>query len=91
MPAPAAKTMLDHFEALFAPLADPPDLYVRWKALVTTQATSGKAGHDARLVAAMQAHGIDQILTFNAGDFSRSPGVTPLDPATVVAGTSGPP
>ena len=91
LPAPAATAMLDHFETLFHPLADPPDLYARWKALVTAHATSGKAGHDARLVATMQAHGIDRILTFNVGDFSRYPSVTPLDPATVVAGVGGSP
>jgi predicted nucleic acid-binding protein len=91
MPAPTAKAMLDHFEALFSPLADPPDLYARWKALVATHATVGKAAHDARLVAAMQAHGIGQILTFNGADFSRYPAVTPLDPASVTAGATGTP
>jgi predicted nucleic acid-binding protein len=36
--------------------------------------------YDARLVAAMLAHGIDRILTFNVADFSRY-GVAVLHPA----------
>ena len=31
----------------------------------------------------MQAHAIDQILTFNAADFARYPGITALDPAVI--------
>jgi predicted nucleic acid-binding protein len=79
----AAQKVLDHFENLFALRPDTADVYPRWKALVTAHSTSGKASHDARLVAAMQTHGIDQILTFNTGDFSRYPGITVLDPAEI--------
>jgi predicted nucleic acid-binding protein len=31
----------------------------------------GTKVHDARLVAAMNVHGIERILTFNTGDFAR--------------------
>jgi predicted nucleic acid-binding protein len=81
MGPPAALAALDHFQSLFMLRPDPPDLFDRWKSLVSTHGTIGKAAHDARLVAAMQAHGIDRIVTFNVADFSRYPGVTALNPA----------
>ena len=43
----------------------------------------GRNAHDPRLVAAMVVHGLTHLLTFNAGDFARYPGLTVLDPATV--------
>jgi hypothetical protein len=36
----------------------------------------------------MQVHGIDQLLTFNVGDFQRYTAITVLDPAAVL--TSSP-
>jgi predicted nucleic acid-binding protein len=47
---------------------------------------SGKSTYDARLIAAMQVHGITSMLTFNPGDFRRYAGIEVVDPATV-AGT----
>jgi hypothetical protein len=47
---------------------------------------SGKKAHDARLVAAMLAHGLSRLLTFNVSDFARYPGITVLEPAQVLAG-----
>jgi hypothetical protein len=41
--------------------------------------------HDARLVAAMLAHGVPQILTLNPRDFQRYTEITVLHPADVVA------
>jgi predicted nucleic acid-binding protein len=46
----------------------------------------GKPAHDARLIAAMQRHGITVILTFNANDFSRYQSIRPISPRDVVAG-----
>ena len=41
--------------------------------------------HDAALVAAMQAHGLGQILTFNTGDFRRfEPQIRLLTPEQVL-------
>ncbi len=42
-----------------------------WENLVKTYRVSGKTTHDARLVAAMQTHGISNLLTFNVADFQR--------------------
>ena len=84
----AAERMLHQFEGVFALRPDPSDLYPRWKLLVTGHATIGKGSHDARLVAAMEAHRISDILTFNVGDFSRYPGITPIDPSKISPASS---
>ncbi|OWK36594.1 type II toxin-antitoxin system VapC family toxin [Fimbriiglobus ruber] len=76
---------LSKLEATFPPLTDPADLFTRWKALVIAYQCAGKVAHDARLVAAMNAHGITRILTFNGRDFARYPGITILDPKVVAA------
>ncbi|MGO9256910.1 MAG: type II toxin-antitoxin system VapC family toxin [Bryobacteraceae bacterium] len=45
----------------------------------------GKPAHDARLVAAMQVHGLAAILTFDKTGFSRYAGIEVVHPADVVA------
>jgi predicted nucleic acid-binding protein len=45
----------------------------------------GKPAHDARLVAAMQVHGLTAILTFDRTGFSRYPGVEVIHPEQVKA------
>jgi len=57
-----------------------------WQKLVLQYQVLGKNAHDARLVAAMERHGISRILTFNASDFSRYPGIQILDPRQVATG-----
>ena len=71
------------FEATFPLLAETPDIYPAWKALVGV----GKQVHDARLVAVCHVHGLSHLLTFNVGHFARlaafGPGVAVVDPAGV--------
>jgi predicted nucleic acid-binding protein len=74
-----ATRWLDYFHTAFEILRDPSDLLDRWEALIRHHRTVGKAAHDARLVAFMQAHGLSSILTFNSGDFARY-GITVIDP-----------
>ena len=62
---------------------DDPAVVSVWEALVVAHDCKGKVAHDARLVAAMQTHGLNEILTFNIADFTRFPGITAIDPATV--------
>jgi hypothetical protein len=57
--------------------------------LVVASGVLGKSAHDARLIAAMLAHGVTRLLTFNVADFNRFPGITVLDPNTV-ASPAGP-
>jgi predicted nucleic acid-binding protein len=64
-------------------LPDTPALFPEWERLVVQHSVSGKNTHDARIVAAMNIHGVTQILTFNDGDFKRYPGITSLTPASV--------
>jgi len=45
----------------------------------------GKPSHDARLVAAMQAHSLTAILTFDKTGFSRYPGIEVVHPADVTS------
>jgi hypothetical protein len=58
-------------EAAFELLPDTPALYAEWKSLIVRHGVIGVKVHDARLVAAMNVHGVRRLLTFNAGDFSR--------------------
>jgi len=55
-------------------------IFGRWQSLVTSQDVKGKNAHDARLAAAMQRHGLTQVLSFNVADFSRFTGIEPISP-----------
>ncbi|MDQ3813763.1 MAG: type II toxin-antitoxin system VapC family toxin [Armatimonadota bacterium] len=81
-----ARASLDQFVLTFPPLADALDLFVRWRRLIEVYGVGGKQGHDARYIAAMQAHGLTHILSFDA-DFNRyaPEGITVVDPAGVLA------
>jgi predicted nucleic acid-binding protein len=70
---------------LFPLHRDDPTLIDQWLQLVTQYEVKGKNAHDARLVAAMNVHGVNQILTFNESDFSRYDGITVLTPAAVLS------
>jgi len=75
------------FEALFPLLAETPQIYPAWKALVGAVAVIGKRVHDARLVAVCHIHSVTHVLTFNVSHFAAlgrfGPGVVVVDPASV--------
>jgi predicted nucleic acid-binding protein len=75
------------FEARFPLLAETPDIYPAWKALVGAVGVIGKGVHDARLVAVCHVHGVTHLLTFNVAHFvgmaEFGPGVIVVDPASV--------
>src|SRR5438067_11985377 len=76
------------FEPRFPLLADTPDIYPAWKALVGALGVIGKQVHDARLVAVCRVHGVSHLLSFNIAHFARLAGsgpggLTVVDPATV--------
>jgi len=81
----AAAGELERIKAMFVLLPDTPAIYPAWESLVVKHQVSGKSTHDARLVAAMQVHGVTAILTFDTTGFSRYPGIEVVDPADVVA------
>ena len=65
-----ASLLLTAIKSAFTLLPETP-LYDEWQRLVTTYGVSGKPTHDARYVAAMKVHHIENILSFNSSDFVR--------------------
>ncbi|MGA2249665.1 type II toxin-antitoxin system VapC family toxin [Terracidiphilus sp.] len=64
-------------------LLDNHDVYRVWRDLLVAHSIRGVQVHDARLVAAMQVHGVRKILTFNTRDFARYTLIEALHPAEV--------
>lgn len=63
---------------------DTPQIFTEWESLVIKYQVMGKQVHDARLVAAMLAHNITHLLTFNVDDFKRFSDIVVVDPRSVV-------
>jgi predicted nucleic acid-binding protein len=82
---PAADKILRRLEEAFPRLPDTPEVYDVWRGLVVRFGVSGVKVHDARLIALMIANGINQILTFNAGDFRRYEelGISVIEPGQI--------
>lgn len=83
---PAAVAIeINRIKSMFDLLPDTSSIYPVWESLVIRYQVSGKPAHDARLVAAMQVHGLTAILTFDRTGFSRYAGIEvvfPTDAAT---------
>jgi predicted nucleic acid-binding protein len=83
----AAETKATAFEALFPLLAESPDIFPAWKALVAGVGVIGKQVHDARLVAVCHIYRIGHLLTFNTAHFaalaSFGPGIVVVHPTSV--------
>ncbi len=67
-------------KSLFTLKPDIPEIYIVWEQLVIKYQVRGKQAHDTRLVAAMMAHQISHLLTFNTADFKRFTEITAIDP-----------
>lgn len=65
----------------FTVLPETESVFPTWERLVIQYQVSGKPAHDARLVAAMQVHGLTAILTFDKTGFSRYAGIEVVHPA----------
>jgi predicted nucleic acid-binding protein len=65
-------------------LPEPAGLYGQWRNPVIAHRVLGVQVHDAKLVAAMNLHRVDRILTHNQRDFARYNGIQVLTPAQVV-------
>lgn len=85
MSVPWAAEQLVRMKRFFTILTETGEGFAEWERLVIQHQVSGKKAHDARLVAAMNVHGITHILTFNGEDFHRYPGITILHPQDVLA------
>jgi predicted nucleic acid-binding protein len=82
---PEAASELMRLKSMFPLLPDTPAIYPVWENLVIQYRVSGKPAHDARLVAAMQVHGLTSILTFDRTGFSRYAGIKVVHPADAAA------
>ena len=79
----SAAVEVARLKSLFVLLPETPSIYSVWERLVTHYQVSGKPAHDARLVAAMQVHGLSAVLTYDRSGFSRFPGIEVVHPADV--------
>ena len=70
-------------EQVFDILPDTLDVYKNWRELVVKHSVSGVQVHDAKIVAAMKAHNIKNLLTFNAKDFKRYTDIKAVEPKDV--------
>jgi predicted nucleic acid-binding protein len=66
-----ARTQMSYIAEVFTFLDDMPGIFEIWAQLVQDSGVSGKQIHDANHVAAMLAHGIQEILTLDERDFRR--------------------
>jgi predicted nucleic acid-binding protein len=67
----AARAAVDELLQSYQVLPDPEDLLVQWLGVCQRLSVIGRQAYDARLVALMQAHGIEQLVTLNPVDFRR--------------------
>jgi predicted nucleic acid-binding protein len=62
-------------------LPDDAKVYAAWRALIATHDVRGVQVHDAKLAAAMLAHDVVHLLTFNGADFARYPRIEAVHPS----------
>lgn len=74
---------LKKFERFFNFLPDTLEVYENWRELVVNHSVSGVKVHDAKIAAAMKAHNIQNLLTFNAKDFKRFTDIKAVEPKGV--------
>lgn len=74
---------LKRFERLFTYLPDTKETYENWRELVVKHSVSGIQVQDAKIAAAMKAHNIENLLTFNAKDFKRYTDINAVEPKYV--------
>jgi predicted nucleic acid-binding protein len=80
-----ADQAISKWSSVYRLLLDERGVFTHWRDLVKRHEVKGKPAHDARLIAAMQRHGIRSILTFNKADFTRFSTVSAYTPAEIVA------
>jgi predicted nucleic acid-binding protein len=76
-------------ESRFLFLPDTDRVHAEWRRLVVACSVAGVQVHDARLAAAMLAHGVTQLLTLNDRDFARYPGISVVHPRDLAPAASG--
>ena len=79
-----AEIQLGRLKRMFVLLDDTPEVFSAWEGIVSRYQVIGKQSHDAHLVAAMLAHGVTHLLSFNDRDFKRYREITVVNPQDVV-------
>ena len=74
----------------FQLLLDERGVFSIWRNLANVHEVKGKSAHDARIVAAMQHHGLKKLLSFNKADFTRFPDIEVLTPTEIIAASTPP-
>jgi len=69
-------------------LKDSPEIFTRWLELVKKYSVTGKRVHDARLVAVLEVHAVENLITFNTADFVVFPSLSLVDPRSLAAPSS---
>ena len=77
-------TEVSDLQERFPLLPDSPEIFARWLELVKQLPVRGKRVHDARLVAVLQAHGVEHLITFNTSDFSAFPALSLVKPSSLI-------
>jgi len=73
----------NNLKKIFILQVDTPKIFDEWESLIVQHQVIGKQVHDTRLVAAMVAHKITHLLTFNIDDFKRFSEIIVVDPRNV--------
>lgn len=83
--AATAKSIVDELLRDFTILDDIPPIFAEWLAIVSDNAITGAACHDANHAASAKTHGIHFVLTFDTSDFNRfsSAGLKWVHPASI--------
>jgi predicted nucleic acid-binding protein len=81
---------LRRIERGFSVLVERPVTVEIWKTLVRKHGVRGVQVHDARVVALMLTHSLNNLLTLNKADFLRyqSDGLKPMTPLELVSSTA---
>jgi len=58
-------------------------VYLEWRKLISDHQVRGKQTHDARIAAAVRAHGLERVLTFNTKHFERYNEISVIHPQHV--------
>jgi predicted nucleic acid-binding protein len=70
-------------ERFYGFLPDVAAVHPEWRRLIVAHGVAGVQTHDARIVAAMNVHGVSHLLTLNVADFVRYPGITAQHPQDI--------
>lgn len=75
--------LVKDFIDLMPLMRDERTVFDHWLSLMSNYSVQGKQTHDARIVAAMDRHQVDHLLTFNPKHFKRFAHLTVLSPQDV--------